>query len=50
MQEEFKKFNIKTNYDTSKVSWLKSGGIAKYFCNIKNVIQLTELFEFLNKK
>ena len=49
MQEEFKKFNIKTNYDTSKVSWLKSGGIAKYFCNIKNVIQLTELFEFLNK-
>ena len=49
MQEEFKKFNIKTNYDTSKVSWLKSGGIAKYFCNIKNVIQLTELFKFLNK-
>ena len=49
MQLEIKKLNIKTNYDTSKVSWLKSGGIAKYYCNIKNINQLTELFKFLNK-
>ena len=49
MQLDIKKLNIKTNYDTSKVSWLKSGGIAKYYCNIKNINQLTELFKFLNK-
>ena len=45
---QLEELNIKLDYDTSKISWLKSGGKSKYFCNIKNINQLTDLFKVIN--
>ena len=44
------KFNIKVNYDTSSISWLKSGGIVTYFVTVKNYNQLVNLFKIINQK
>lgn len=45
---QLEELNIKLDYDTSKISWLKSGGKSKYFCNIKNLNQLKNLFKVIN--
>jgi len=45
---QLEELNIKLDYDTSKISWLKSGGKSKYFCNIKNLNQLKDLFKVIN--
>ena len=45
---QLEELNIKSDYDTSKISWLKSGGKSKYFCNIKNLNQLKDLFKVIN--
>ena len=45
---QLEELNIKLDYDTSRISWLKSGGKSKYFCNIKNLYQLTNLFKAIN--
>ncbi len=45
---QLEELNIKLDYDTSKISWLKSGGKSKYFCNIKSLNHLTDLFKVIN--
>jgi len=45
---QLEELNIKLDYDTSNISWLKSGGKSKYFCNIKSLKHLKDLFRCIN--
>ncbi len=49
-QENINNLKITSNYDTSKVSWLKSGGIAKFFSSVKNDIDLVKLISYLRQQ
>jgi UDP-N-acetylmuramate dehydrogenase len=45
---ELNNLNIKKDFDTSKISWLKSGGKVKLYCNIKSHKHLIDIFKFIN--
>ena len=47
---ELEKLSIKIDFDTSKISWLKSGGISKLYCNIKDLSHLIAVYKFLNPR
>ena len=47
---ELEKLNIKINFDTSKISWLKSGGKTNFYCKVKNQNHLTDLFKYINSR